>query len=68
MTIHVHSFTNCIYSLLSNEELMIEENISMPYNHTPFIDIDNCNEMNQQQQKTASNISELHHGMWWINS
>ena len=60
MTIHVHSFIDCIYSLLSNEELMIEENISMPYNHTPFLHCDDCNEMVQQQQK-KSNISELHY-------
>eukprot|EP00536_Pseudo-nitzschia_multiseries_P006346 jgi/Psemu1/15033/gm1.15033_g len=60
--VYVHSFKDAIYSLLSNKQLMREENLSFPDYATP-ISPDNNPELNSH-----SVISELHHGSWWKSS
>ena len=49
-------FEDVLTTLLSKDDLMIQENISLPNCETPYSYINNP-EVNQ--------ISELHHGTWW---
>eukprot|EP00536_Pseudo-nitzschia_multiseries_P013998 jgi/Psemu1/310486/fgenesh1_kg.643_\ len=60
--VYVRSFKDVIYSLLSDQQLMIEENLSFPNYSTP-LSPDNNPELNPH-----SVISELHHGSWWKSS
>eukprot|EP00536_Pseudo-nitzschia_multiseries_P017808 jgi/Psemu1/315033/fgenesh1_kg.1829_\ len=60
--VYVRSFKDAIYSLLSDQQLMIEENLSFPDYSTP-LSPDNNPELNPH-----SVISELHHGSWWKSS
>eukprot|EP00536_Pseudo-nitzschia_multiseries_P017302 jgi/Psemu1/314277/fgenesh1_kg.1475_\ len=60
--VYVRSFKDAIYSLLSDQQLMIEENLSFPNYSTP-LSPDNNPELNPN-----SVISELHHGSWWKSS
>eukprot|EP00536_Pseudo-nitzschia_multiseries_P008767 jgi/Psemu1/21377/gm1.21377_g len=60
--VYVCSFKDAIYSLLSDQQLMIEENLSFPNYSTP-LSPDNNPELNPH-----SVISELHHGSWWKSS
>eukprot|EP00536_Pseudo-nitzschia_multiseries_P018768 jgi/Psemu1/316284/fgenesh1_kg.3083_\ len=60
--VYVRSFKDAIYSLLSNQQLMREENLSFPDYSTP-LSPDNNPELNPH-----SLISELHHGLWWKSS
>eukprot|EP00536_Pseudo-nitzschia_multiseries_P015107 jgi/Psemu1/311732/fgenesh1_kg.821_\ len=60
--VYVRSFKDAIYSLLSDQQLMIEENLSFPDYSTP-LSPDNNPEVNPH-----SVISELHHGSWWKSS
>lgn len=56
--VHVRSFQNCLYELLSNEELCGPngENISLPHPENPFL---------SRPDSMPENVSELHHGWWW---
>eukprot|EP00536_Pseudo-nitzschia_multiseries_P008983 jgi/Psemu1/306182/fgenesh1_kg.240_\ len=60
--VYVRSFKDAIYSLFSDQQLMIEENLSFPDYSTP-LSPDNNPELNPH-----SVISELHHGSWWKSS
>eukprot|EP00536_Pseudo-nitzschia_multiseries_P011769 jgi/Psemu1/29889/gm1.29889_g len=60
--VYVHSFKDAIYSLLSDQQLIIEENLSFPDYSTP-LSPDNNPELNPH-----SVMSELHHGLWWKSS
>eukprot|EP00536_Pseudo-nitzschia_multiseries_P009037 jgi/Psemu1/306252/fgenesh1_kg.244_\ len=60
--VYVCSFKDAIYSLLSDHQLMIEENLFFPDYSTP-LSPDNNPELNPH-----SVISELHHGSWWKSS
>eukprot|EP00536_Pseudo-nitzschia_multiseries_P019336 jgi/Psemu1/316888/fgenesh1_kg.4530_\ len=60
--VYVRSFKDAIYSLLSDQQLMIEENLSFPDYSIP-LSPDNNPELNPH-----SVISELHHGSWWKSS
>ena len=62
-TIYIRSFTDTLYSLLSNKKLMVQENISMPREDSPFLSADFLN-----REEKSEYVTELHHGEWWINS
>ena len=56
--IHTRTFTNCLYELLSNEELVGDkgQNISLPHPEDPY---------KRQPDEYPEFSSELHHGWWW---
>eukprot|EP00536_Pseudo-nitzschia_multiseries_P016705 jgi/Psemu1/313478/fgenesh1_kg.1205_\ len=60
--VYVRSFKDAIYSLLSDQQLMIEENLSFPNYSTPL------SPNNNPELNPHSVISELHHGSWWKSS
>ena len=55
--VHVASFTDAVYSLLSDPELMIEEKLSFPHPSDPFLAEPVC-------EPPRNTISQLHHGTW----
>ena len=58
----VKSAVDAIFTLLSNSDILREENLSFPNKTNPTI---------PKQYPTRSNdspISELHHGKWWLES
>ena len=59
--IHVRPFTDCLYELLSNEELAGPngENISLPHPTDPY---------SKKPDNLPKMASELHHGWWWSES
>ena len=59
--VYTRSFLEALNSLLTNTELVREENYSFPNPDSPFIEPD----FEMDDDKI---ISELHHGEWWINS
>eukprot|EP00536_Pseudo-nitzschia_multiseries_P017004 jgi/Psemu1/313885/fgenesh1_kg.1334_\ len=60
--VYVCSFKDAIYSLLSDQQLMIEENLLFPDYSTPL------SPGNNPELNPHSVISELHHGSWWKSS
>eukprot|EP00536_Pseudo-nitzschia_multiseries_P015768 jgi/Psemu1/43789/gm1.43789_g len=60
--IYVRPFTEALYSLLLNAEIMVEENLSFPSIFTP-LSLDNNPPMTEN-----TFISELCHGKWWSES
>eukprot|EP00536_Pseudo-nitzschia_multiseries_P017438 jgi/Psemu1/314478/fgenesh1_kg.1551_\ len=60
--VYVRSFKDAIYSLLSDQQLMIEENFSFPDYSTPL------SPNNNPELNPHSVISELHHSSWWKSS
>ena len=60
--IYVKSAIDAIFSLLSNMELMKEENISLPDKRDP------TSPLQFPPMTMNSEIKELHHGKWWTES
>eukprot|EP00537_Pseudo-nitzschia_pungens_P007979 CAMPEP_0172379242 /NCGR_PEP_ID=MMETSP1060-20121228/69828_1 /TAXON_ID=37318 /ORGANISM="Pseudo-nitzschia pungens, Strain cf. cingulata" /LENGTH=405 /DNA_ID=CAMNT_0013106979 /DNA_START=256 /DNA_END=1470 /DNA_ORIENTATION=+ len=60
--IFVRSFYDALYSLLTNRELMTDQNLSFPDCNTPL------SPQNFPELTEATIISELHHGTWWTES
>ena len=58
-TIYVKNAIDAIYSLLSNMQLMREENLSLPDKRNPTSPI------NYPPLNKDSPIQELHYGKWW---
>ena len=59
--VHVRSFQQALFSLLTNPSLVKEENFSFPLENSPFITEDFQIDPNVP-------ITELHHGVWWTDS
>ena len=59
--VHVRSFQQALFSLLTNPSLVKEDNFSFPLENTPFITQDFQIDPNVP-------ITELHHGVWWTDS
>ena len=60
--VYVRSFKDALYSLLSNTELMKEENLSFPDSRTPL------SPHLYPKTNSTSKITELYHGYWWRES
>ena len=60
--VHIRPFTYALYSLLSNKNIMTENNLSFPDSRTPLSPY-NFPELSQD-----SDITQLHHGDWWRES
>ena len=52
----IRSFKNALFSLLTNKQLIIQDNISLPHSHNPY---------SYENLPPVEVISELHHGNWW---
>ena len=52
----IRSFKNALFSLLTNTQLIIQDNISLPHSHNPY---------SYENHPPVEVISELHHGNWW---
>jgi hypothetical protein len=61
--VYIASFANAVYSLLSNPELMREENLSFPAANHPFLRKPPAHPANRHAPR-QSDLSELHHGTW----
>ena len=59
--VHVRTFQEALFSLLTNPSLVKEENFSFPLKNTPFLSRD-------FHIDPESPITELHHGVWWTDS
>jgi hypothetical protein len=59
--IHVRTFRDCLYELLSNEELVGPngENISLPHPTDPY---------RSKPDVVPEFASEMHHGWWWMQT
>ena len=60
--VYVRSFSDAIYSLLTNQNIMREENLSFPDSTSPLSPTHN------PPLSDKTEISELHHGQWWTAS
>ena len=58
-TIYIRSFTDTLYNLLLDKKMMIEENISIPREDSPFLSLDFLNRKGKNEY-----VTELHHGEW----
>lgn len=57
--VYIRPFKDALYSLLSNPNIMTENNLSFPSSDTPL------SPDNYPALSDDSEISELHHGKWW---
>ncbi len=60
--VYVASFADAVYSLLSDPELMNEQNLSFPDPHDPFLFAEAPHPDGRTRRKP--DLSELHHGSW----
>jgi hypothetical protein len=60
--VYIASFADAVYSLLSDPELMKEENLSFPDAHHPFF-LEPPADPNRRAPRKPD-LSELHHGTW----
>jgi hypothetical protein len=60
--VYVASFADAVYSLLSDPELMKEDNLSFPDSHNPFL-LDTPTDPNGPTRRKPD-LSQLHHGTW----
>jgi len=60
--VYVRDFKDALFSLLQNSDLMKEENLSFPDPHVPYV----WNNFPPPDEDTE--IKELHHGKWWVNT
>jgi hypothetical protein len=60
--VYIASFADAVYSLLSDPELMNEENLSFPDPHDPFLFAEAPHPDGRARRKP--DLSELHHGSW----
>lgn len=58
----IRTFRDSLNSLLTNTNLVNEKNFSFPHPSVPYIG------KNFSQASGETQISELHHGTWWIDS
>ena len=63
-TIYVCSFTDALYSLLSNQQLMRQENISLLIEDSLLI----TPSFVRKKMKLSNPVTELHHGNWWLDT
>jgi hypothetical protein len=61
--VYIASFADAVYSLLSNPELMKEENLSFPAADHPFLRKPPAHPANRRSPRQPD-LSELHHGTW----
>ena len=59
--VHVRSFRQALFLLLTNHMLVKEENFSFPLSDTPFLP-------KEFELQNDVPITELHHGRWWTES
>ena len=52
----IRSFKTALFSFLTNTQLIVEENISLPHSSNPY---------SYENHPPVDIISELHHGDWW---
>ena len=60
--LYIRSFRHTLNSLLTNSNLVKEQNFSFPHPSVPYIG------KNFPKPAADTEISELHHGSWWVDS
>ena len=61
--VYIRSFKTALFSLLTNTDIVKEGNFSFPDPNSPFISAKFPSEPNGETE-----IRELHHGKWWVQS